>query len=100
MALEHQLRATNTFPRSDTFSPEELREQAAGSWTHALFTDTNVRSQVDWVLCSQSRDDACSSVIHDLGCGSDHKISGSSFLGASPTMLGPLADDRRSGAEA
>ena len=75
MALDHQLRATNTFLRPDrAYCPEELREQTACSWTHALFTDTNVRSQMDWILCSQSRGDACSTVVHDLDCGSEHKL--------------------------
>ena len=78
LALEHRLRAANTFRPASRPAPSDAAqlsstEELSNTWTHFLYPNPQVRSQIDWILCSQTLE-ASAEVIYSIDCDSDHKL--------------------------
>ena len=73
LALEHCLRAANTFrPAPSDAAQLGSTEELSETWTHFLYPNPRVRSQIDWVLCSQTLE-ASAKVVYSIDCDSGHK---------------------------
>ena len=77
LALEHSLRAANSFrPASSEVAQlgnSEEEGELSQTWTHFLYPNPQVRSQIDWILCSQTLE-ASAKVVYSIDCDSDHKL--------------------------
>ena len=78
LALEHRLRAANTFRPAPRPAPSDAvqlgnTEELSDTWTHFLYPNPRVRSQIDWILCSQTLETSAK-VVYSIDCDSDHKL--------------------------
>ena len=72
------LRVANSFrpaprPASEDAPSGITEEELSETWTHFLYPNPRVRSQVDWILCSQTFE-ASAEVVYSIDCDSDHKL--------------------------
>ena len=78
LALEHSLRAANSFRPAPRLACENAptgitEEGLSETWVHFLYPNPRFRFQIDWVLCSQNFE-ASANVVYSIECDSDHKL--------------------------